>query len=104
MTGGSISGLNGFLLGLAKEKGIEGICLLGEMPNYLSHIEYPKASYAVLSTLTKILSINIDLNELLAISMYQEEEIKKYIKKVEEQVSKLQKQQIPKEEKPKVLH
>jgi hypothetical protein len=104
MTGGSISGLNGFLLGLAKEKGIEGICLLGEMPNYLSHIEYPKASYAVLSTLTKILSINIDLNELLAISMYQEEEIKKYIKKVEEQVSKLQQQQIPKEEKPKVLH
>jgi hypothetical protein len=36
--------------------------------------------------------------------MYQEEEIKKYIKKVEEQVSKLQQQQIPKEEKPKVLH
>ncbi|MBL7174791.1 MAG: PAC2 family protein [Desulfobacteraceae bacterium] len=104
MTGGSISGLNGFLLGLAKEKGIEGICLLGEMPNYLTHIEYPKASYAVLSILIKILNINIDLNELLAISMYQEEEIKKYIKKIEEQVSKLQQQQIPKEEKPKVLH
>jgi proteasome assembly chaperone (PAC2) family protein len=104
MTGGSISGLNGFLLGIAKEKGIEGVCLLGEMPNYLTHIEYPKASYAVLSILTKILDVNIDLGELLAVARYQEEEIKKYIKKIEERFRQLQLQQTLEEEKPKVLH
>jgi uncharacterized protein (TIGR00162 family) len=101
MTDGSISGLNGFILGIAKKKGIEGVCLLGEMPNYLTHIEYPKASHAVLSILTKMLNINIDLGELLAVAKYQEEEIKRYIKKIEEQ---LQLQKALEEEKPKVLH
>jgi len=104
MTGGSISGLNGFLLGIAKEKGIEGVCLLGEMPNYLTHIEYPKASCAVLSVLARILDIDIDLGELLATAEYQEEEIKKYIKKIEQQIRRLQLEQTREEEKPKVLH
>ena len=104
MTGGSISGLNGFLLGIAKEKGIEGVCLLGEMPNYLTHIEYPKASYSVLSMLTQILNIEIDMGELLSISIYQEEELKKYIKEIKEQFRKLQKQETLEERKPKVFH
>jgi len=104
MTGGSISGLNGFILGIAKEKGIEGVCLLGEMPNYLTHIEYPKASYSVLSILTKILNIDIDMGELLSISRFQEEELKRYIKEIKEQVRQLQQQETPEERKPKVLH
>ena len=104
MTGGSISGLNGFLLGIARERGIEGVCLLGEMPNYLTHIEYPKASYAVLSVLTKILDIDIDLGELWAVAEYQEGEIKKYVKRIEEQLRQLQLQQALEEEKPKILH
>jgi hypothetical protein len=104
MTDGSISGLNGLLLGIAKNKGIESICLLGEMPNYLTHIEYPKASHAVLSILTEILNIKIDLNEILALAKYQEEEIKKHIKKIEEQMRQLQLQQALEEETPKTWH
>lgn len=104
MAGGSISGLNGFLLGIAKERGIEGVCLLGEMPNYLTHIEYPKASHAVLSVLTAILHIDVDLGELLVTAHYQEEEIRKYIKKIEEQVRQLKLQETLEEEKPKTLH
>jgi len=104
MTGGSISGLNGFLLGIAKEKGIEGVCLLGEMPNYLTHIEYPKASYSVLSKLAKILNIDIDMGELLSISRFQEEELKRYIKEIKEQFRQLQQRETPEERKPKVLH
>jgi len=106
MTSGSISGLNGFLLGIAKKKGIEGVCLLGEMPNYLTHIEYPKASYSVLSILTKILNIEIDMGELLSTSRYQEEELKRYIKEIKEQFRQLQEQEqkTPLERKPKVLH
>ena len=104
MTGGSISGLNGFILGIAKEKGIEGVCLLGEMPNYLTHIEYPKASYSVLSVLTKILNIDIDMGELLSVARYQEEELKRYIKEIKEQVRQLQQKETPVQRKPKVLH
>jgi predicted ATP-grasp superfamily ATP-dependent carboligase len=41
MTEGQISGMNGLFLGLAKEKGFKGICLLGEIPLYTIHIDNP---------------------------------------------------------------
>jgi hypothetical protein len=104
MNGGNISGLNGFLLEIAKEKGIESICLLGEMPSYLTHIEYPKASYAVLSILSEILNIKIDMGELLTSVKYQENKIKKYLKEIEKQIQQLQLQQEARKNKPDVFH
>ena len=63
---GSITGLNGLLIGAAKRRGFDGICLMGEIPDYLSRMPfpYPKASKAVLNTLAKILSISIAHNPL----------------------------------------
>jgi proteasome assembly chaperone (PAC2) family protein len=63
---GSITGLNGLLIGAAKRRGIDGICLMGEIPDYLSRIPfpYPKASKAVLETLAKIIGINLAYNTL----------------------------------------
>ena len=63
---GSITGLNGLLIGAAKRRGFDGICLMGEIPDYLSRMPfpYPKASKAVLNTLAKILSIGITHNPL----------------------------------------
>ena len=63
---GSITGLNGLLIGAAKRRGIDGICLMGEIPDYLSRMPfpYPKASKAVLETLAKIIGINITNNTL----------------------------------------
>ena len=63
---GSITGLNGLLIGAAKRRGIDGICLMGEIPDYLSRIPfpYPKASKAVLDTLAKIIGINTKYNAL----------------------------------------
>lgn len=66
MREGSISGLNGLLLGAAKQRGIEGICLLGEMPIYATQTANPKAAQAVLEVLTGMLGIRIDLGELAA--------------------------------------
>jgi len=43
-----IAGLNGLILGMAKEQDMEGICLLGEVPSYATQIANPKASLAVL--------------------------------------------------------
>jgi hypothetical protein len=59
-----ISGLNGLLLGVTKERGIEGICLLGEVPMYTTRIQNPMAALAVLKVLTKMLDIEIDVSEL----------------------------------------
>jgi hypothetical protein len=62
---GQISGLNGLFLGLAKKEGFEGFCLLGEIPLYTIQIENPRAAYAVLDLLSKILKINIDFSGLI---------------------------------------
>jgi proteasome assembly chaperone (PAC2) family protein len=59
-----ISGLNGLLLGVAKERGIEGVCLLGEVPMYATRIQNPVAAVAVLGALTRMLDIEIDITEL----------------------------------------
>ena len=64
MAEGSIGGLNGLLLGVARQRGIEGVCLLGEMPIYATRIANPKAAQAVLEVLTRMLGIEIDLEDL----------------------------------------
>jgi hypothetical protein len=63
---GLISGLNGVLLGVAKNRGIEGVCLMGEVPYYLQAAPwpYPKASISVLEVLGSILGMQLDLSEL----------------------------------------
>jgi hypothetical protein len=65
LTEGQISGLNGLFLGIAKREGLEGFCLLGEIPLYTIQIENPRASYAVLESLSKILNIQIDFSNLI---------------------------------------
>lgn len=63
---GSITGLNGLLLGVAKKRGLEGICIMGEVPIYLQGlpIPYPKASKSVLEVLTKNLGIGIEMGRI----------------------------------------
>jgi proteasome assembly chaperone (PAC2) family protein len=48
-----IAGLNGLLLGVAKEREIDGMCLLGEVPVYASRMPNPMAALAVLRVLTR---------------------------------------------------
>ncbi len=59
---GSITGLNGLLVGTAKSRKFPGICLMGEIPDYLSRVPfpYPKASLAVIDVLSNILNLNIN--------------------------------------------
>lgn len=65
LTEGQISGMNGLFLGMAKAKGLEGICLLGEIPLYTLQIENPFASCAVLNALSKIINIKLDFTKLI---------------------------------------
>jgi proteasome assembly chaperone (PAC2) family protein len=61
---GHVGGLNGVLLAAAAEKGMPGICLLGEMPHIFVQMLYPKASLAVLRVFLKMAKIEVDLAEL----------------------------------------
>ncbi len=63
---GNITGLNGLLLGVARKRGLEAVCMLGEIPFYLQGLSmvYPEASKSVLEVLTKILGIEIDFSVL----------------------------------------
>jgi len=64
MEQGTIGGLNGLLLAAARERGIEGLCLLGEIPVYATQMINPKASRAVLVVLTRMLNVEINLAKL----------------------------------------
>jgi uncharacterized protein len=77
-----IAGLNGLILGMAKEREIEGICLLGEVPSYATQIANPKASLAVLGILTKMLGITLDLTELGHLAERVDEEMDRIAKRV----------------------
>ena len=71
-----ISGLNGLLLGVAKEKDIEGVCLLGEVPMYATRIQNPMAALVVLEVLAKMLAIEIDMFELAQLAKETKERMK----------------------------
>lgn len=76
---GQISGMNGLFLGMAKKEGLQGFCLLGEIPLYTIQIENPRASYAVLEALSRILNLKIDLTHLTEQAQIMEAEINKLL-------------------------
>jgi proteasome assembly chaperone (PAC2) family protein len=79
MKEGQISGMNGLLLAVAKEKGFQAICLLGELPYYTIQIENPKSSKAVLQALCKMLGMEVDTLELDYQAKRIEEKIEKFV-------------------------
>lgn len=56
--------LNGLLLGIAKQRDIEGISLWGWVPSYIGEIPNPQICQAVLQVLTRMLDIDIDFAEI----------------------------------------
>ncbi|MDO9351687.1 MAG: PAC2 family protein [Deltaproteobacteria bacterium] len=80
---GTITGLNGLLLGLAKKRGLETICLMGEIPDWLSgaSFPYPKASKSVLEVFAEILGIRIDFSFLNKMEAQVEEIIESFYAK-----------------------
>jgi proteasome assembly chaperone (PAC2) family protein len=76
--GGSIqiSGLNGLLLGVAKERDIDGICLLGEVPAYTPRVQNPMAALAIIDVLKNMLAIEINTDELVQFANETREQMK----------------------------
>lgn len=71
-----ISGLNGLLMGVAKERGIDGVCLMGEVPAYTQRVQNPMASLAIVSVLKEMLEIDINTDELANYASAAKEQIK----------------------------
>ena len=61
---GQISGLNGALIGAAAQRGLEGVCLLGEIPFYAVGVPNPRASLEVVRLFGKLSGIDIDTSIL----------------------------------------
>lgn len=72
-----IAGLNGIFLGAAKERGIDGVCLLGEVAGYTTRLPNPKAAKAILEILMQMLDMEVDLTELAIMAKQADEEMKK---------------------------
>ncbi|MCX8170616.1 MAG: proteasome assembly chaperone family protein [Candidatus Bathyarchaeota archaeon] len=79
--GSPIVGAAGLLLGLAKFRNVDGICLLGETPGYIPD---PRAAKSVLTVIIRMLDLKLDLTDL-------DREIHK-IAQVEEEVRKIEEQ------------
>lgn len=76
---GQISGMNGLFLGRAKKDGLNGFCLLGEVPLYTIQIENPRASLAVLEAFCRIAGIEVDFTSLREQAQSMESEINKLL-------------------------
>ena len=83
---GNISGLNGVLLGAAVERGLPGLCLLGEMPHIFSQIPFPKASLAILEVFTTLTGIDLDFTELVEQVREVEQQLGELLSQVEQKL------------------
>jgi proteasome assembly chaperone (PAC2) family protein len=60
---GAINGLNGVMIGVAKQSGIEGVCLMGDIT--YANVPQHLSSKVVLEKLTEILKIDLDTEQLM---------------------------------------
>jgi uncharacterized protein (TIGR00162 family) len=75
---GYIVGASGLFLGLGKERGMKGICMLGETSGF-PIVTDPRAAEVILDSLTKILKLKIDMSKL----EQRVNDMEKFMKKVE---------------------
>ncbi|HEX7364005.1 MAG TPA: PAC2 family protein [Dehalococcoidia bacterium] len=92
---GNITGLNGLLLGVAKKRGLEAVCIMGEIPIYVHGfpIPYPKGSKAVLEVLSTALGVVVPMDEIDGLIQQSDSEIESVYEKlpteIKEQLDKL---------------
>ncbi|MBN1786163.1 MAG: proteasome assembly chaperone family protein [Candidatus Methanofastidiosa archaeon] len=88
-SGAAIVGASGLLLAMGRQKGMKGMCLLGESPGYM-YID-AKAAKSVLEVLSKILKLEIDMTALEE----RAEETENLIHKIQEMQRKSMSQNMP---------
>jgi len=100
MESGTIGGANGLILGLAKIKNLQGVCLLGETQGFRTvsgeYLVDANAVRAVLKVLLKTLNISVDLSPLEKEIEYMKKTLEK-MAEVEEYVIKKQREAVTKD-------
>lgn len=61
MEGGSITGMNGIVIGIAKRRGMKGTCLLAETSGFVIDA---KASKSILETLVSLLNLKVNMTNI----------------------------------------
>jgi proteasome assembly chaperone (PAC2) family protein len=84
---GHIGGLNGILLGVAGDTGLEGTGLLGEIPHIFSQFSFPKASLAVLRVFTTMAGIDLDFSELSQQASMMDEQLGRLLTQLENRLA-----------------
>ncbi|HKZ88050.1 MAG TPA: PAC2 family protein [Candidatus Bathyarchaeia archaeon] len=78
---GIIGGENGIIMGLAKKKDIEGVCLMAETHGYQAptgeYVIDPKAAKAALTVLTSILNLKVNMEPMEKQAIQMDEAIAK---------------------------
>jgi proteasome assembly chaperone (PAC2) family protein len=88
MLEGSISGLNGLLLGVAHHRGIDGCCLLGEIPTFMTQMENPRSSGVVIERLMEIIGLSVDLSDLRMQAQATAAQIDVFIERMQRRIRK----------------
>jgi len=85
---GNIAGLNGLLLGIARRRGIDAVCIMGEIPIYLQGFPfpYPKGSKSVLEVLSAALDTWIDMEVIDELARQSESELTRLYEKLPEEI------------------
>ena len=78
---GFVTGLNGVLIGVAKERDIDAVCLLGQVHSI--NIPQPRTVKAVLDVLATMLEINIDTRSLVKQAEQMEQSIQKELERLQ---------------------
>lgn len=81
---GFVSGLNGLLVGVARKRGLEAVCLMGEVPYYVQGLgqPYPAAAEAVLEVLANIMDLTLDLSKVRQSAKRTEQEIDRMLRPI----------------------
>lgn len=88
-----IVGASGLLIGLGKERGMEGVCIMGETTGF-PILTDPRSAEKLLKVLIKILNLKIDLSKIDE----KAKEMETFLKKLEVIQEKAMKKLMPKEE------
>jgi hypothetical protein len=77
--------MGGLLIGTAKMRGIEGVSLWGQVPNYIAEMPNPSVSQDVLEVLTAMVNAEIDMTEIKAEAESVEKELDRIIGYIRQQ-------------------
>ena len=85
---GNIAGLNGLLLGIARRRNIDAVCIMGEIPIYLQGFPfpYPKGSKSVLEVLSTALDMWIDMEVIDELARQSESELTRLYEKLPDEI------------------